>query len=254
MPRRPILLALSIAAADGRGRAPVSSGTQLGSRPGRAVGQPAPEIVGTPSTASRSTCRPRRQAGRRQFLGADLRAVSRRVPAARGEAGRARRRRTGDRRRPDRRPARTGRDFVAEYGATWPTVIDPDKALKSAYRVVARPQTYFVDGPGSSAPSRSASSPTPTSIASTRGSRRDAGDPRSSSTGWSSGTAADRPRRRLADGPSRRARRAARSERRGQDDDRRDHRGLPPRRRRDASGSSAPIRGRADRRSGPGSG
>ena len=42
-------------------------------------------------------------------------------------------------------PART---FVADYGATWPTVIDPDKALKTAYRVAARPQTYFIDGAG----------------------------------------------------------------------------------------------------------
>jgi len=39
-------------------------------------------------------------------------------------------------------------DFVAEYGATWPTVVDPDKAAKSAYRVVGRPQTYFVDASG----------------------------------------------------------------------------------------------------------
>ena len=39
-------------------------------------------------------------------------------------------------------------DFMAEYGATWPTVEDPDKAAKTAYRVVGRPQTYFVDGDG----------------------------------------------------------------------------------------------------------
>ena len=39
-------------------------------------------------------------------------------------------------------------DFVAEYGATWPTVVVPDKAAKSAYRVVGRPQTYFVDAAG----------------------------------------------------------------------------------------------------------
>jgi cytochrome c biogenesis protein CcmG/thiol:disulfide interchange protein DsbE len=38
--------------------------------------------------------------------------------------------------------------FVAEYGATWPTVLDPDKAAKTAYRVVGRPQTYFVDPAG----------------------------------------------------------------------------------------------------------
>ncbi|MEO8437470.1 MAG: TlpA disulfide reductase family protein [Chloroflexota bacterium] len=45
-------------------------------------------------------------------------------------------------------PVEPARDFVAEYGATWPTVIDPDKAIKTAYRVVARPQTYFVDRTG----------------------------------------------------------------------------------------------------------
>jgi cytochrome c biogenesis protein CcmG/thiol:disulfide interchange protein DsbE len=39
-------------------------------------------------------------------------------------------------------------DFVAEYGATWPTVVDPDKAAKTAYRVIGRPQTYFVDPSG----------------------------------------------------------------------------------------------------------
>ena len=45
-------------------------------------------------------------------------------------------------------PPEPARSFVADYGATWPTVIDPDKTLKVAYRVAARPQTYFVDGAG----------------------------------------------------------------------------------------------------------
>jgi cytochrome c biogenesis protein CcmG/thiol:disulfide interchange protein DsbE len=45
-------------------------------------------------------------------------------------------------------PPEPARDFVAEYGATWPTVEDPDKALKTAYRVAGRPQTYFIDGDG----------------------------------------------------------------------------------------------------------
>lgn len=45
-------------------------------------------------------------------------------------------------------PPEPARTFAAEYGATWPTVIDPDKALKTAYRVAARPQTYFVDAAG----------------------------------------------------------------------------------------------------------
>lgn len=45
-------------------------------------------------------------------------------------------------------PPEPARAFVAEYGAGWPTVVDPDRALKTAYRVAARPQTYFVDGNG----------------------------------------------------------------------------------------------------------
>jgi cytochrome c biogenesis protein CcmG/thiol:disulfide interchange protein DsbE len=45
-------------------------------------------------------------------------------------------------------PPEPARTFVADYGATWPTVVDPDKSFKAAYRVAARPQTYFIDGDG----------------------------------------------------------------------------------------------------------
>jgi cytochrome c biogenesis protein CcmG, thiol:disulfide interchange protein DsbE len=45
-------------------------------------------------------------------------------------------------------PVEPARDFVAQYGGAWATVVDPDKAIKTAYRVVARPQTYFVDRTG----------------------------------------------------------------------------------------------------------
>jgi len=45
-------------------------------------------------------------------------------------------------------PVEPARAFVQEYGGSWATVIDPDKAIKTAYRVAARPQTYFVDGGG----------------------------------------------------------------------------------------------------------
>jgi cytochrome c biogenesis protein CcmG, thiol:disulfide interchange protein DsbE len=45
-------------------------------------------------------------------------------------------------------PVAPAQDFVAEYHATWPTVVDPDKAAKNAYRVAGRPQTYFVDATG----------------------------------------------------------------------------------------------------------
>ncbi len=45
-------------------------------------------------------------------------------------------------------PVEPARAFASEYGATWPTVEDPDRALKTAYRIVGRPQTYFIDGDG----------------------------------------------------------------------------------------------------------
>ena len=45
-------------------------------------------------------------------------------------------------------PPQPAREFATEYGATWPTVDDPDEAIQRAYRVAARPQTYFVDGDG----------------------------------------------------------------------------------------------------------
>jgi cytochrome c biogenesis protein CcmG/thiol:disulfide interchange protein DsbE len=45
-------------------------------------------------------------------------------------------------------PPEPARTFVVDYGASWPTVVDPDKSLKAAYRVAARPQTYFIDGAG----------------------------------------------------------------------------------------------------------
>jgi cytochrome c biogenesis protein CcmG/thiol:disulfide interchange protein DsbE len=39
-------------------------------------------------------------------------------------------------------------DFIAQYGATWPTVDDPGGAIRTAYRAVARPQSYFIDRSG----------------------------------------------------------------------------------------------------------
>jgi cytochrome c biogenesis protein CcmG/thiol:disulfide interchange protein DsbE len=45
-------------------------------------------------------------------------------------------------------PVEPARDFVVQYGGSWPTVVDPAKAVKAAYRVIARPQTYFVDRTG----------------------------------------------------------------------------------------------------------
>jgi cytochrome c biogenesis protein CcmG, thiol:disulfide interchange protein DsbE len=45
-------------------------------------------------------------------------------------------------------PPAPARDFIAAYGATWPTVDDPSGAIRTAYRVAARPQTYFIDRAG----------------------------------------------------------------------------------------------------------
>lgn len=41
-----------------------------------------------------------------------------------------------------------GLSFEAKYGATWNTVFDPTGAIKRAYRVLAQPQSYFVDAQG----------------------------------------------------------------------------------------------------------
>lgn len=45
-------------------------------------------------------------------------------------------------------PPAPARDFVAQYEATWPTVDDPQRAIRDAYRVAARPVSYFVDRDG----------------------------------------------------------------------------------------------------------
>lgn len=45
-------------------------------------------------------------------------------------------------------PPAPARDFIAQYGATWPTVDDPDRALRNSYRVAARPQSFFIDREG----------------------------------------------------------------------------------------------------------
>ncbi|MFL5778121.1 MAG: TlpA family protein disulfide reductase [Chloroflexota bacterium] len=45
-------------------------------------------------------------------------------------------------------PPEPARDFVAEYKAPWPTVVDPNKSIKDRYRVAFRPQTYFIDRAG----------------------------------------------------------------------------------------------------------
>jgi cytochrome c biogenesis protein CcmG/thiol:disulfide interchange protein DsbE len=45
-------------------------------------------------------------------------------------------------------PPDLAKQFIADQGATWATVDDPTGAIKDAYRVVARPQSYFIDRDG----------------------------------------------------------------------------------------------------------
>jgi cytochrome c biogenesis protein CcmG/thiol:disulfide interchange protein DsbE len=41
-----------------------------------------------------------------------------------------------------------GLAFEKKYGATWTSVFDPNEALIRAYRVLGRPQSFFVDRNG----------------------------------------------------------------------------------------------------------
>ena len=38
--------------------------------------------------------------------------------------------------------------FLKDFGAAWPSIPDPTGAAAAAYRVVAPPQTYFIDKDG----------------------------------------------------------------------------------------------------------
>lgn len=45
-------------------------------------------------------------------------------------------------------PPAGAKAFIRDQGATWPTVDDPQKTIKALYRVVGRPQSYFIDRAG----------------------------------------------------------------------------------------------------------
>jgi cytochrome c biogenesis protein CcmG/thiol:disulfide interchange protein DsbE len=45
-------------------------------------------------------------------------------------------------------PPDLARTFIAEQGATWATVDDGAGVIRAAYRVAARPQSYFIDREG----------------------------------------------------------------------------------------------------------
>jgi len=150
MPRRPILLALLLAGLTTVGALWFARSSQDGADGGRAaVGQPAPPIVGTTLEGAAfdlaafegkpvvvnfwgPSCVPCRDEF--PLFEAKLAAHAADGLTIVGVL-------TDD-------PVEPARDFVAEYGGGWPTVQDPDKVIKTAYRVAARPQTYFVDRTG----------------------------------------------------------------------------------------------------------
>lgn len=40
------------------------------------------------------------------------------------------------------------KSFVTDFGATWPTVADPDGTIADAYKIAAPPQSFFIDAKG----------------------------------------------------------------------------------------------------------
>ncbi len=40
------------------------------------------------------------------------------------------------------------KSFVADFGATWPTVTDPNGTIAAAYGIAAPPETFFIDKNG----------------------------------------------------------------------------------------------------------
>ena len=45
-------------------------------------------------------------------------------------------------------PPEQARQFVADFHATWPTVLDPTQSIRTAYRIVGRPHSWFIDRNG----------------------------------------------------------------------------------------------------------
>lgn len=45
-------------------------------------------------------------------------------------------------------PEEPARSFVDDLGATWPTVVDPGAQIKTDWRVIARPTSFFIDRDG----------------------------------------------------------------------------------------------------------
>ena len=149
MPRRPILLALLVAVATTAGILVLVRAGAGGTDDRVAVGQPAPAIVGTTlDGAAFDLASLRGKPVVVNFWGPSCVPCRDEFPLL--ESKQAAHAADGftvlgvltdD-------PVEPARDFVGKYGGDWATVVDPDKAIKTAYRVVARPQTYFVDRSG----------------------------------------------------------------------------------------------------------
>jgi cytochrome c biogenesis protein CcmG, thiol:disulfide interchange protein DsbE len=149
MPRRPILLALLVAVVTTAGILVFVRAGAGGTDDHVAVGQPAPPIVGTTlDGAAFDLASLRGKPVVVNFWGPSCVPCRDEFPLLEGKrtehaadgftvVGVL----TDD-------PVEPARDFVGKYGGHWANVIDPDKVLKAAYRVVARPQTYFVDRSG----------------------------------------------------------------------------------------------------------
>src|SRR6476660_9635098 len=149
MPRRTILLALLVAAVTTAAVLVLVRAGAGGTDDRVAVGEPAPAIVGTTlDGASFDLASLRGKPVVVNFWGPSCVPCRDEFPlleskqAAHGAAGfTVLGVLTDD-------PVEPARDFVGKYGGDWATVVDPDKAIKTAYRVVARPQTYFVERTG----------------------------------------------------------------------------------------------------------
>jgi cytochrome c biogenesis protein CcmG/thiol:disulfide interchange protein DsbE len=149
MPRRPILLALLVAVVTTAVILALVRGVSTGTDDRVAVGQPAPAIVGTTlDGAPFDLASLRGKPVVVNFWGPSCVPCRDEFPLLEGKQAEHAADGftvlgvlTDD-------PVEPARDFVGKYGGGWATVVDPDKAIKSAYRVVARPQTYFVDRSG----------------------------------------------------------------------------------------------------------
>ena len=148
-PRRPVVLALAVAVVATLGVIGVVAITRPADTSPIARGQPAPDIVGT--TLDGAPFRLAELRGRPvvvNFWGPTCVPCRDEFPLLKAKLATH---------APDglvvvgvlmADPPDLARTFIAEQGATWATVDDPNGAIKGSYRVFFRPQTYFIDREG----------------------------------------------------------------------------------------------------------